>query len=46
MFRLPTISLLAAHLGGNALPSAVGEGLNRANARRQMRSRSGLQTTG
>ena len=45
MFRLPTISSLAAHLGGNALPSAVGDGLNRANARRLMRSRSGLQPT-
>ena len=45
MFRLPTISSLAAHWGGNALPSAVGDGLNRANARRLMRSRSGLQPT-
>ena len=34
MFRLPTISSLAAHLGGNALPSAVDDGLSRANARR------------
>ena len=45
MFRLPTISSLAAHLGGNAVPSAVGDGLNRANARRLMRSRSGPQPT-
>jgi natural product biosynthesis luciferase-like monooxygenase protein len=45
MFRLPTIGSLAAHLGGNALPSAVNDGLNRANARRLMRSRSGLQPT-
>jgi len=45
MFRLPTISSLAAHLGGDAVPSAVGDGLNRANARRLMRSRSGLQPT-
>ena len=43
MFRLPTISALAAHLEGHALPSAVGDGLNRANARRLMRSRTGVQ---
>jgi hypothetical protein len=45
MFRLPTISSLAAHLGGNALSSAVDDGMSRANARRHMRSRSGLQPT-
>jgi hypothetical protein len=45
MFRLPTISSLAAHLAGNVLPNAVGDGLSRANARRLMRSRSGLQPT-
>jgi hypothetical protein len=39
MFRLPTIRALAAHLGGNTAPSAVGDGLSRANARRLMRSR-------
>lgn len=40
MFRLPTIRALAAHLGGHTAPSAVGDGLSRANARRLMRSRS------
>ncbi|NPC57303.1 MupA/Atu3671 family FMN-dependent luciferase-like monooxygenase [Caenimonas soli] len=45
MFRLPTISSLAAHLGGNPVTSAVGDGLNRANARRLMRARSGVQPT-
>jgi natural product biosynthesis luciferase-like monooxygenase protein len=45
MFRLPTIGALAAHLAGNAVPSAVGDGLNRANTRRLMRSRAGLQPT-
>jgi natural product biosynthesis luciferase-like monooxygenase protein len=40
MFRLPTIRALAAHLGGSTAPSAVGDGLSRANARRLMRSRS------
>ncbi|MDB5883556.1 MAG: MelG protein (non-ribosomal peptide synthetase)-like protein [Ramlibacter sp.] len=44
MFRLPTIRALAAHLGGNTAPSAVGDGLNRANARRLMRSRAASQT--
>ena len=44
MFRLPTIRALAAHLGGNTAPSAVGDGLSRANARRLMRSRSASQT--
>jgi hypothetical protein len=49
MFRLPTIRALAAHLGGSgtAAPSAVGDGLSRANARRMMRSRAastGAQT--
>jgi len=43
MFRLPTISALAAHLEGHAQPSAVGDGLSRANARRLMRSRTGVQ---
>jgi acyl carrier protein len=43
MFRLPTIRALAAHLGGNATSSAVGEGLSRAQARRAMRSRATLQ---
>jgi acyl carrier protein len=44
MFRLPTIRALAAHLGGNTAPSAVGDGLSRANARRQMRSRAASQS--
>jgi natural product biosynthesis luciferase-like monooxygenase protein len=45
MFRLPTIRALAAHLGGNdTTPSAVGDGLSRANARRMMRSRAASQT--
>jgi acyl carrier protein len=45
MFRLPTIRALAAHLGGNdTTPSAVGDGLSRANARRLMRSRAASQT--
>ncbi len=44
MFRLPTIRSLAAHLtahlGGSApVASAVGDGLNRANARKLMRAR-------
>jgi hypothetical protein len=46
MFRLPTVRALAAHLGGgDAAPSAVDDGLSRANARRLMRSRAGLQST-
>jgi len=45
MFRLPTIRALAAHLGGNdTAPSAVGDGLSRANARRMMRSRAASQS--
>jgi natural product biosynthesis luciferase-like monooxygenase protein len=44
MFRLPTIRALAAHLGGqDTAPSAVGDGLSRANARRMMRSRAASQ---
>jgi acyl carrier protein len=43
MFRLSTIRALAAHLAGNATPTAVGDGLQRANARRLMRSRTGAQ---
>ncbi len=39
MFRLPTIRALAAHLGGQSIQTAVGDGLGRANARRLMRSR-------
>jgi natural product biosynthesis luciferase-like monooxygenase protein len=45
MFRLPTIRALAAHLGGSdTTPSAVGDGLSRANARRMMRSRAASQS--
>ncbi len=49
MFRLPTIRALAAHLAnsdadGGRPAAAVSEGQNRANARRVMRSRAGLQT--
>jgi natural product biosynthesis luciferase-like monooxygenase protein len=41
MFRLPTIRALAAHLGAGAPEaSAVGDGLNRARARKLMRDRS------
>ena len=43
MFRLTTIRALAAHLGGNAASSAVGDGLSRAKARRMLRSRAGVQ---
>jgi acyl carrier protein len=43
MFRLSTIRSLAAHLAGNATPTAVDDGLQRANARRLMRSRAGGQ---
>jgi acyl carrier protein len=43
MFRLSTIRALAAHLAGNVTPTAVGDGLQRANARRLMRSRTGAQ---
>lgn len=40
MFRLPTIKALAAHLAGSeSPPSAVNDGLARAQARRMMRSR-------
>jgi natural product biosynthesis luciferase-like monooxygenase protein len=39
MFRLPTISALAAHLNGRLTRTAVSDGLNRANARRGMRLR-------
>jgi natural product biosynthesis luciferase-like monooxygenase protein len=43
MFRLTTIRALAAHLGGNSARTAVDEGLNRAKARRMLRSRAGAQ---
>jgi len=45
MFRLPTIRALAAHLSGSAAaaPTAVADGLSRAQARRVLRTR-GLQT--
>ena len=39
MFRLPTISALAAHLNGSLTRTAVSDGLSRANARRGMRLR-------
>ncbi len=39
MFRLPTISALAAHLNGSMTRTAVSDGLSRANARRGMRLR-------
>lgn len=45
MFRLPTIRALAGHLGGNAVSTAVGDGVNRANARRAMRARSAAFAT-
>jgi acyl carrier protein len=45
MFRLPTVKALAAHLGGEAAPSALDDGRSRANARRLMRSRAGLNST-
>ena len=45
MFRLPTIRALAAHLGGQEASTAVGDGLNRASARRVMRSRTPLTPT-
>ncbi len=42
MFRLPTVRALAAHLGGAApAGSAVADGLSRARARRNMRTRGG-----
>ena len=43
MFRLPTVRALAAHLEGNDTATAVADGLNRAKARRMMRTRAGLQ---
>jgi hypothetical protein len=43
MFRLPTIRALAAHLDGDVTRTAVREGVDRAHARRAMRSRSALQ---
>ena len=43
MFRLPTIQALAAHLSGHAAPTAVADGLTRAQARKSMRSRTSLQ---
>ena len=45
MFRLPTISALAAHLNGNLTRTAVSDGLSRANARRGMRQRVTSQQT-
>jgi natural product biosynthesis luciferase-like monooxygenase protein len=39
MFRLPTVRALAAHLAGAPTASAVADGLNRAKARRGMRTR-------
>ena len=45
MFRLPTISALAAHLNGSLTRTAVSDGLSRANARRGMRLRITPQTT-
>jgi natural product biosynthesis luciferase-like monooxygenase protein len=43
MFRLPTVRALAAHLGGNAQPTAVHDGLDRANTRRLMKSQKRAQ---
>ena len=45
MFRLPTISALAAHLNGSLTRTAVSDGLSRANARRGMRLRVTPQRT-
>lgn len=45
MFRLTSIQALAAYLSGNATGTAVADGLNRAQARRVMRSRPSLQRT-
>jgi natural product biosynthesis luciferase-like monooxygenase protein len=45
MFRLPTISALAAHLNGSLTRTAVSDGLSRANARRGMRLRVTPQQT-
>lgn len=45
MFRLPTIQALAAHLSGQGASTAVGDGLSRANARRNMRARTPLAPT-
>lgn len=45
MFRLPTISALAAHLNGSLTRTAVSDGLSRANARRGMRLRVTSQQT-
>ncbi|MDB5875430.1 MAG: MelG protein (non-ribosomal peptide synthetase)-like protein [Ramlibacter sp.] len=39
MFRLPTVRALAAHLAGNGTADAVADGLSRAQARRNMRTR-------
>jgi hypothetical protein len=41
MFRLPTVRALAAHLGGNAPPTAIRDGRDRANTRRVLRQRHG-----
>jgi len=38
MFRFPTIRSLARHLAGHETSDAVGDGLSRARARRQMRT--------
>lgn len=43
MFRLPTVRALAAHLEGADTATAVADGLSRAQARRMMRTRTGLQ---
>ncbi|WP_167772871.1 MupA/Atu3671 family FMN-dependent luciferase-like monooxygenase [Ramlibacter humi] len=45
MFRLPTISALAAHLGGGAASTAVSQGQSRAQARRMLRNRQLAQPT-
>jgi len=46
MFRLPTVRALAAYLDGDGTPaSAVADGLSRANARRNMRTRAGIDST-
>jgi hypothetical protein len=45
MFRFPTIRSLALHLAGHVASSAVGEGLNRARARRNLRGQN-LQPAG
>jgi hypothetical protein len=38
MFRFPTIRGLARHLAGQEVSTAVGDGLSRARARRQLRT--------